>query len=232
MKKIICSLAMVFLLTACSMNDVISLLVTPTAPPPPPPTEETPQPAISRTPALPGTSTGVPTFTFTPTLVRSGGSFEIPTGETLALPTLILVPTVTPGPQITFNQPGSLILSISLSTDTLFWGSCDAPKYVDFDVRVANNLRVKYVLLFLRMVDKGGNQSTPWGAGAIMKETVDNTYTYRVTKETLIHYNEFKDAWIEYQVVASTGSLKILESSPVYRNDLSLKQCLTIEVEE
>jgi len=232
MKKIIYNLALIFTLTACSMNDVIALLVTPTVPPPPPPADEILEPTVFYTPSQTPTGTQIPTFTSTPTLVGAGDSFDAPTEGTVALPTLILVPTETPGPQISLGEPGSLILSISVSSDTLFWGACDAPKYVDFDVRVANNLRVGYVLLFLRLVDKGGNQSTAWGAGAIMKEVGGSTYTYRISRQNLTHYNEFKDAWIEYQVVASTGGLKVLESSPVYEKSLSLKQCLSIEVDE
>jgi len=232
MKKIIYSLALIFTLTACSMNDVIALLVTPTVPPPPP-ADKTLEPTVFYTPSQTPTGTQIPTFTSTPTLVGAGNSFDTPTEGTEALPTLILVPTATPGPQISlFSEAGSLIISISVSSDTLFWGACDAPKYIDFDVRVANNLRVGYVLLFLRLVDKGGNQSTAWGAGAIMKEVDGSYYTYRISRQNLTHYNEFKDAWIEYQVVASTGGLRILESSPVYERSLSLKQCLSIEVDE
>jgi hypothetical protein len=213
------------------MNDVIALLVTPTIPPPPSPTEMTFEPPISEAPGQTQTSTVVPTFTSTPTLIGAGDSADVPSSEITVLPTLILVPTATSGPQISFNQPGSTILSISVSTDTLFWGYCDEPKYVDFEVRLANNLRVVYVLLFLRLVDKGGNQSTGWGAGAIMSDA-NGAYTYRITPEQLTHYSEFKDAWIEYQVVASTGGLKILESSPVYERSLSLQQCHAIEVVE
>jgi len=233
MKKIICSLALLLTLTACSMNDVIALLVTPTITPSPPPADETLEPTEISRPGQTPTGTQTPTFTFTPTLIGEGESFTVTTEVTEALPTLVLVPTATPGPQISlFSQPGSLILSISISGDTLYWGACDAPKYIDFDVRVANTPRLAYVLLFLRLVDKGGNQSTGWGAGAILKETSGGNYTYRVARETLTHYNEFKDAWIEYQVVAATGGLKILESSPVYDRSLSLKQCLNIEVVE
>ena len=149
------------------------------------------------------------------------------------MPTLVMIPTATSGPQISLlGNPGSLILSISISSDMLFWGYCDASKYIDFEVRLANNLRVGYVLLFLRLVDKGGNQSTDWGAGAIMTEVNDNYYTYHVTPENLTHYNQFQDAWIEYQVVVSTGGLRILESSPVYERSLSLTRCVNIEVEE
>jgi hypothetical protein len=233
MKRIIYSIALVFALSGCTMNDVISLLVTPTVSPPPLPVDASFTPTVYSTPSQTPTASQIPTFTYTPTLVGAGNSFEVPTDGTQALPTLVLVPTAISGPRMSFfSQPGSLILSISVSEDTLFWGYCDAPKQVDFEVRLANNLRVRYVLLFLRLVDKGGNQSTGWGAGAIMSEAGDNRYTYRVTREHLTHYNQFRDAWIEYQVVVSTGGLKILASSPVYERELSLRQCLTIEVDE
>lgn len=215
------------------MNDVIALLVTPTVPPQPPPVGETVAPTVYVTPSQTPTGTQIPTFTFTPTLVGAGGSFDVTSDGTPALPTLVMVPTATSGPQMSFlSQPGSLILSISVSSDTLFWGYCDAPKHLDFEVRLANNLRVRYVLLFLRLVSKDGNQSTGWGAGAIMSEAGETLYTYRIMKEHLIHYNEFKDAWIEYQVVVSSGGSKILASSPVYERSLTLQQCLTIEVDE
>jgi hypothetical protein len=231
MKKIIYSLAMIFTLTACSLNDVIALIVTPTVSPPPANTSL--EPTVYSTPTETLTSTPISTFTSTPTLVGGGDSFDVPTEASTALPTLVLVPTATTGPKTSlFSQPGSIILSIALSNDTLYWGYCDAPKYVDVDVRVANSLRVKYVLLFLRLVDKGGNQSTPWGAGAIMEDVGRSYYTYHLTPKNLSHYDEFKDAWIEYQVIASTASLKILESSPTYPDSLSLKQCVPVEVDE
>lgn len=214
------------------MNDVIALLVTPTVPALPPPGEATLGPTQFVTPSHTPTGTLIPTFTFTPTLI-GGKPLEVPTEGTPALPTLVLIPTETSGPQVSFNSsPGSVILSISVSSDILFWGYCDETKYVDFDVRVAPNPRLVHVLLFLRLVDKGGNQSTGWGVGAIMKKTRDGNYTYRITPEHLIHYEEFKDAWIEYQVVATRGATKILESSPVYERSLSLQKCLNLEVDE
>ena len=222
---------MLFVLTACSMNDMVALLVTPTVPPPPP--VQTIEPPQDDTPTGIPTVTPVSTFTSTPTLVGAGSRFDVPTDESTVLPTLVMIPTATPGPKTSlFSQAGSIILSIALSTDTLYWGYCDTPKYVDFDVRVASNLRVVYVLLFMRLVAKDGNQSTPWGAGAIMEDVGQNYYTYHVTPKNLSHYDEFKDAWIEYQVVASTGSLKVLENSPIYRDTLSLEQCAPDQVNE
>lgn len=232
-KKVIYSVALVFALTACSMNDVISLLVTPTVAASLPVIDETGEPMDASTPGRTPTVTPIPTFTSTPTLVGANNLADAPTTEADILPTLVMIPTATSGPQISlFSEPGALIQSISISSDTLFWGYCDAPKFVDFEVRLANSLRVGYVLLFLRLVDKGGSQSTGWGAGAIMTEVNDTLYTYHVTPENITHYKQFRDAWVEYQVVVSTASRKILYSSPAYERSLSLMRCIyTEEVE-
>ena len=50
-------------------------------------------------------------------------------------------------------------------------------------------------------------------------------FTYRVGPENLSHYEEFEDAWIEYQIVVATYGLKTLGRSPVYEKDLSFKKC-------
>jgi len=232
MKKIVSSLILIFSLTACSMSDLTSLLVTPTAQPPTV-VADTSTPAVVYTPSETPTITAIPTFTSTPTKIGFSNSFDAPTDSVQPLPTLILVPTATPGPKISFaSEPNSMIVALSVSDDILYWGYCNAPKYVDFDVRLANNLRVTNVLLFMRLVDKGGNQSTAWGSGAIMEEGKGSNYTYRVTPEKLQHYDEFKDAWVEYQVVVTTYGLKSLGRSRVYENALTLRWCQPVEVDE
>jgi len=195
-------------------------------------------PADTSTPEAAGTPTQTPTiaptqptptFTVTPTLI---GDAPPPTVSDDDIPTLTPLPTLTQKPQTSFlGLSGSLIQSMSVSSDVLTWGYCEGIHYVDFDVRLANNLRVAYVLLFLRLVDKGGNQSTGWGGGAIMKKVSGTHYTYRVAPENISHYEEFKDAWIEYQIVAATGSLKSLDRTPVYRHSLSLEWCRPAEFE-
>lgn len=224
MKKIIFNLLLAFTLTACSFNDVMDLLVTPTVQPtdtstPAPIFTPTRTPTISPTPPT-------PTFTSTPTLVGEGPADG-------ALPTLILIPTATQAPRTSFfGTSNSLLTTFSVSSNILYHGYCDAPHYVDFDVRLVNTVRVKYVLLFMRLVDKEGRQSTAWGGGAIMKKVEGGHYTYRVRPGNIAHYEEFKDAWVQYQVVVTTSSLRELSRTPVYREDLTLKWCRPVEVDE
>ena len=65
-----------------------------------------------------------------------------------------------------------------------------------------------------------------------MEEVGGGYFTYRVTPDKLVHYNEFKDAWIEYQVVVATYGLDTLGRSQVYRDSLSLRWCQPVEVDE
>jgi hypothetical protein len=225
MKKIVYNLVVIFALTSCSFNDVIALIVTST--PPPPAETSTPLvfPTASYTPTITPTLP-TPTYTVTPTLAGA-------VSGDVALPTLILIPTSTPSPQVAFyGSTGSNLASMSVSGDVLYWGYCDAPHFLDFDVRLVSTARVKYVLLFMRLVDKGGNQSTAWGSGAIMNKVSGGYYNYRVRPENIAHYQEFKDAWIQYQVVVATSTLQALARTPVYRENLTLKWCHPIEVDE
>jgi len=225
MRKIISNLILAFTLSACSFNDVIALIMTPT----PLADTSTPIPLYtpSHTPTISPTPP-TPTYTATPTPIGANSLGE-------DVPVFTPLPTSTPAPQSSiFLAPGNLISSLTVSSDILYWGYCDDPHYVDFDVRLAYNKRVKYVLLFMRLEDKGGNQSTGWGGGAIMQKVSKNgdAYTYRVRPENISYYEEFKDAWIEYQVVVATSGLSTLARTPVYRTNLSLKWCRPVEVDE
>jgi len=229
MKRIILGVFLVFSMTSCSFNDVIALVITPTSIPVDSATPEvtgTPEETPTITPTQP-----TPTFTVTPTLL---GDRPRPTANPSddGIPTLTPLPTTTRAPQTNFfGSVSSMIQSLSVSSDVLFWGYCEDIHYVDFDVSIAATARTPYVLLYMRLVDKGGNQSTKWGGGAIMKKVAGGKYTYRVRPENISYYEEFKDAWIEYQIIVANGSLETLDRTPVYRNSLSLEYCRPAEYE-
>ena len=228
MKRILYGIFLVFGLTSCSFYDVIGLVITPTSIPvdtAPPDVTGTPEETPTITPTQP-----TPTFTVTPTLLGDKAPPTASTGDDI--PTLTPLPTLTRPPQTNFfGSVSSMIHSLSVSSDVLYWGYCEGIHYVDFDVSIATTVRRPYVLLYMRLVDKGGNQSTKWGGGAIMKKVSGGKYTYRVRPENISYYDEFKDAWIEYQVIVANGSLESLDRTPVYRNSLSLEYCRPAEYE-
>lgn len=236
MKKIIIGLAFMFTLSACSFEEVVSLLITPTVPAQRP--RDTATPTVYQTPSNTPTITPIPTFTITPT--HTGGDAELDSDDSDpdvaltvgALPSLYVKPTNTPTPVLSLGASKSIVTSLTTSSDVLIWGYCDAANYVDFKVGLSYNPRIRQVLLFMRLVDKGGQQSTAWGAGAIMKKQKGGPYIYRVKPENIAYYEEFKDAWIQYQIVAMDGYLRPIGRSAVYMESLSLRKCQVIEVDE
>jgi hypothetical protein len=85
--------------------------------------------------------------------------------------------------------------------------------------------RMKYVLLFIRLQDKYSGRSTEWGAGAIMSDNDQGKYFYTIHLDQIEDYEQFTDAWLQYQFVASTVGLTRLGSSVVDRTSVSLTHC-------
>ena len=198
--------------------------------------------------ALPDLSAFLPqpsatlTFTHTPTTTLVPGETRLPTDT----PTITLTPTAistrtpfasrtaTQRPTITFPAPvfglstlGSSIFSpVQISGGLIQWGRCGGPEAINFTVRVAKTKGLYYVLLFLRLQDKYSSLGTEWGAGAIMHGN-KAVYTYTVTVDNITRYQDFDDAWLQYQIVASDSRLNHLGSSIVHYNEISITHCAT-----
>ena len=206
----------------------------------------------SATPSIPPqTSTPQPTVTLIPTL----DLFVVPTStpvtftptETSLIPESVVLPTGTPLPLPTFSEEFINDLSkttffvetvgfrgILYSDPTLYWndGPCTTRR-IKITAFVEDPTRTQRVFLFLRLRDKKNTLNvSEWSAGAEMIKVKEGSFNYNIETHNLRRYYYFRDAWIEYQVVVSTSRLKILESSPVYEHNLSLRQCLAVEVDE
>lgn len=208
------------ILSACdAMPEVVALLATATSTSEKVPTE--PQ-APGVTPTIAPTQP-TPTYTLTPTIVGSGSTMTIPT-MTLT-PFMPTFDVVEPRP-LTLLPGDSMFISISVSTDSIVWGShCEGPRTIDFSAGVAG-INVDYVLLFLHLEDKFTGYGTHWGAGAIMqREKVTGKYLYHITYEQLPNYRDFEDAWIVFQIVAATDKLERLGATRVYDREISMKHC-------
>jgi hypothetical protein len=158
--------------------------------------------AVSGT--LPVTDTAVPTFTptFRPTI----------TLEPLD-PTLF-----TPSPNI--------FLNVQRNTSQLVWGyTCTGDRSIRFIAQVQPVRRLRYVTLWYRLQDKYSAHSTNWGGGAIMSDNDQGTYFYNLDISQIQNYRRFQDAWLQYQLVASTATQKVLGRSVVSRTDVSLTNC-------
>lgn len=223
MKRIVSALALV-LLAGCAMPDLSYLFQ---AVPPTATATVTSSPTVTLAPG----ETRAPTDTPTPT--------EIPS-ETPAPPTATSAFTRTPTkrPTITleaadlsgFNFGSPIFTSILVSTDTIRWGACGGagPFEIKFTARVARPKGLYYVLLFMRLQDKYTYIRSDWFGGAIMNADKNKVvYTYTITKENITNYQDFDEAWLQYQVVASDRYRNVLGSSLVYQDKINVIHCAT-----
>lgn len=192
------------------------------------------------------TNTTAPTVTLFPSATPTRDPFAINTegptenpptlepGVTPRPPTRTPTTTATFRPTITlepvdpslFTPSANIFNFVQKSTNQLIWGyGCDGFRSIQFIVTVTPVRRMKYVLLFIRLQDKYSGRGTEWGAGAIMSDNDQGKYFYTIHLDQIEDHEQFVDAWLQYQFVASTIGLTRLGSSVVDRTSVSLTHC-------
>ena len=222
MKKLNRVLILIFLLSGCSGLPVsIPFLRTPTPTSPPQPTATPFSLDPTHTPDLfvlntlePTTtpSTGTPVITDTP----------FPTFTPTFRPTITLEPI---DPSL-FTPSPNIFLTVQRSTTQLVWGStCEGARSIRFTTQIMPVRRLRYVTLWYRLQDKYSSRHTNWGGGAILSDNDQGTYFYDLDLSQIQRYRFYEDAWLQYQLVASTATQRVLGRSVVSRTDISLTHC-------
>ncbi len=196
-------------------------------------TPDTPAPTDTRQPTV--TSFPSPTATRDLFAVNTEAPTEIPaTLEPGVVPSRTPTLPPTPRPTITletldpilFTPSPNIFQFVQKSTTQIVWGStCDGDRSIMFTATVTPVRRLRYVLLFIRLQDKYSGRGTEWGAGAIMKDNDQGKYFYKLELDQINDYNKFEDAWLQYQLVASTVGLTVLGRSVVDRTSVSVTHC-------
>ena len=226
MKKFLLLILIGSILSSCSggLPDLTSLIASPTA---------------SRPPEIP---TPQPTVTLIPTL----DLFVVPTNTPVTFtPTEVsLIPelpaTITPLPLPTFSREFINDLStttffvetvgfkgILYSDATLYWneGPC-LTRRIKITAFVDDPSRPQRVFLFLRLRDKKNTLNvSEWSAGAEMIKVENGSFNYNIETHNLRQYYYYKDAWLEYQLVAVNDQLEIVGRTPLYDRNISLVRC-------
>jgi hypothetical protein len=146
------------------------------------------------------------------------------------------VPTFTPTfrPTITlepldptlFTPSPNIFLNVQRSTSQIVWGyTCTGDRSIRFIAQVQPVRRLRYVTLWYRLQDKYSSHSTQWGGGAIMSDNDQGMYFYDLDLSQIHNYRRFQDAWLQYQLVGSTATQRVLGRSVVSRTDVSLTNC-------
>jgi hypothetical protein len=236
MKKHIQILVLGVLLASCSGLPNIPLPqfgTTPTLPP----TVVTPSPLPSSTPIptqnLFATFTSTP-LTYTPTVTAIGAELFTPTNTPTAFPTPALptagLPTL-PNSNDYFTPKSTGFLSVLTSSGIIYWneGPC-MPRDIKMSAFVEDQVNTDKVLLFMRLREKKNTLNlTDWGAGAIMTKAENGSFNYDIHTFNLNHYYYFREAWLEYQLVAFTKNMEVIGRTPVYDRSLTLAMCRPIQ---
>jgi hypothetical protein len=234
MKKIVHLLLLSIFLSGCTaLQNVGQLITSPTAPPP----ADTSTPFSSATPIptqnLFATSTSTP-LTFTPTVTALGAELFTPTNTETPFPTsgVPLTAGLPPGALSgNYFTPKSVgFLTVLISNNLMYWneGPC-TPRNIKVSAFVEDPINTHRVVLFTRLREKKNTLNvTEWNAGAIMNKADNGSFNYDIRTFNLRRYYYFKDAWLEYQLVAMTEDRKIIGRTPIYDRNISLVRCLPI----
>ena len=220
-KTLIILLAIV--ITGCSAIPLDLSFLTPATPGP----TDTRQPTVTRFPSPTGTKDLFAVNTQAPTDVPPTlGPGIVPTRTaTLTKPPRPTITLETLDPSLYTPSP-NIFQFVQRSTSQIVWGyNCDGDRSIMFTATVTPVRRLKYVLLFIRLQDKYSGRGTEWGAGAIMKDNDQGKYFYRLELDQIADHEKFEDAWLQYQLVASTIGLTVLGRSVVDRTSVSITQC-------
>ena len=232
MKKIVHILLFSIFLSGCTALPNINLgqlIATPTLPPP----SASPTPFESATPLptqnLFATSTSTP-LTFTPTVTALGAELFTPTNTETPVPTAGLPLDAFSGNYFTPKNEG--FLAVLISNNLMYWneGPC-SPRSVKISAFVADAINTHRVLLFTRLREKRNTLNvTEWNSGAIMTKADNGSFNYDVHTFNLRRYFYFREAWLEYQLVALTEDLEVIGRTGIYDRSISLVRCLPVPV--
>jgi hypothetical protein len=225
MKRSLLITLLTFILAGCSGLPVsIPFLQTPAPPALPQPTVTPfglPTLAPSNTPDLFVINTAEPTTT-----APTGTSLVTDTPVPSFTPTFRPTITLEPLDPTLFTPSPNLFLNVQRNTSQLVWGyTCSGDRSIRFVAQVQPARRLRYVTLWYRLQDKYSGRGTAWGGGAIMSDNDQGTYFYDLDLSQIRNYRRFQDAWLQYQLVASTATQKVLGRSVVSRTDVSVTNC-------
>lgn len=196
------------------------------------PNPPTNTPASTSTSTVTFTPTDTPTATITPTITSSPTIVHIPTWDPNQ-PTTTFVPvpiyigkdTVTPIVTSTPLRPGPGFLSVQVSDNKIFWGSCK-PNKTKIITQVENPEDVYSVIIFVQVKSAIKEDYTPWTTGNTMQKHSDGTFSYSLAANSTYGHNHYKNSWILFQLVATNDKGEVIGRTMVYPNAIALSPCM------
>jgi CSLREA domain-containing protein len=163
----------------------------------------------------------VSSFLLTPGMFITATATD-PNGSTSGFSQCVPV-TQAPTPTLAPTS-GGMQFKPSVYPSEFFYGGC-APDRTDISVEVLDPPEeISYVLLFVRLVDQKTGAATPWNDGLSMSNLGQNKFLFTLVATKIPEYDQFDNAWLQYQFVAYNKGQKEIGRSDVY-GDVAFRKC-------
>lgn len=212
----------VSLLSACNFTpEEIFLLPTkiPTLPP-------TPYMSPVKTPTVIPTMP-TPTYTSTPTFVGAKSPTPIqPTQAEMTemTPTPVLLLKLTPDTVTPTIQMKGFV-RVSADGDVFYTGAACQPQSIKFTAQAADPANTEYVVLFVRLKSKQTGAKSDW-TSITMDNLGTGAFTHELTAKEIKSRESFKDAWVDYQFVATNIADNEVGRTAIFSEKLTLLTCV------
>ena len=220
MRRVYLVMVLAILIQACAGMPFGEVLIPPTGTSAPTATA-----TVTFTPSVTPTATITPTITPSLTIVRiPTWDPNPPTATFVPVPIFIGKDTATPIMSVTPIRPGPGFLSVQVSDNKIFWGSCK-PNRTKIITQVENPEDVFSVIIFVQVKSAIKEDYTPWTTGNTMQKHSDGTFSYTLTANTTDGHNHFKNSWILFQLVATNDMGQAIGRTMIYTNAIALSPC-------
>ena len=222
MKKFFSVALLAIFLSGCSgLDPLLNLIATPTVFIP---DTNTPRPTVTLVPTRDLFATLTPTLiTYTPTetpLVPEQRATDTPTPQPTFAP-----PSTSQGSSV-LTPNGNGFLTILTSNYVIYYntGPC-SPRTLTVTAFVQDIIHTDYVLIFMRPREKSDTMLLgDWSSGEMLQNE-NGSFYYDVSAVNIRKYYWFKDAWIEYQLIAYDKDGVEIARSQLFDRNLSLIMC-------
>lgn len=221
MRKLPAVLLLVFLLQACTLNDMFLL------------------PAEAPAPTL------TPFITYTPLNTAGPTNTLIPSPS----PTIVRIPTQDPNqPFATFPPipiftaegaassvpfptaigPGAGFDKVTVSESKVYWGGCKH-NAATIMATVDEPDEVTSVVIFTRVKSVEKEDYTPWTSGNVMYNNGNGVFTYRMIGSEVEGHNHYLRSWVYFQLVATDIKGNEIGRTRIFTDMISLFPCLCLD---